>query len=218
MTSLYESLRTSVLCNQDLSVLPGEGADGGEVDSPWACFAAANELAATDPRGAEQKLQQILAMSDVETRVWLQAWHCLRSLGAVPTDDVARQVHGIVVEVGMDEGVDALAAYNDRSARYFNYSGAAVIWDATTDEMTAFIDPLLEVARVVGAATEPWSGPHPPRPSAGQMLINILTPGGIHIGMGPMNAMQRDPMGAAVIQSALGLMEALIRISRGDQS
>jgi hypothetical protein len=210
----YDSLRGSILCNQSLDVFAATASEVGDADSPWARFAAANRLATKDPTEAVRQLRQILSTPDVETRVWLQAWHCLRAMGENPEAAESRQVHGMVVEVGMDEGVDALAAYNDRSARYFNYSGAAVIWDVKTDEMSAHIEPFLEVARVIGAATEPWLGPHPALPTAGDILIQILTPGGIHIGMGPMNAMQRDPMGAAVIQAAVGLMQALIEVGR----
>ena len=117
---------------------------------------------------------------------------------------------GMVVEVGLDAGLEAVAAYRDHSARYFNHTGAAVIWDTDTPKINAQIEPFLAVAQTVGENTEPFYEDHPSPPDRGMMLINVLTPGGIHIGMGRMGAMQGDPMGAAVTQTAIGLMQTLM--------
>ena len=151
-------------------------------------------------------------MVEVETRTCLQAWHCLRALGVEPEEAVGKEVHGIVVEVGPEAGVDSVAAYRDRTARYFYHSGAVVIWDTDTAEMNASIDPLLEIAASICGSTAPYDEPHPPAPDRDVLLINILTPAGIHIGTGPMDIMQNDPMGAAVTQAAMGLMQKLIKV------
>jgi hypothetical protein len=43
------------------------------------------------------------------------------------------------------------------------------------------------------------------------VLLNILTFGGIHIGMGPMQAMLGDQFGKHAISSGLALMLALMQ-------
>lgn len=207
--SPYEQLRGSILANQDLAHVATYSDGTDDASSPWYHFAAAHRLASADAAAAQQHLRTILELP-VESRTYLQTWHCLRALGVEPDDDARSEVNGIVVEVGLDAGLDAVAAYKDHSARYFNQSGAAVIWDTESAEMNARIDPFLEVAAAIGENTTPLEGDHPPPPDRGIMLINVLTPGGIHIGMGPMDALQRDPMGAAVTQAALALMQALM--------
>jgi len=212
--SPYEQLRGSILANEELAKVATYAKQTDDETSPWHHFAAAYQVATTDTAAAESRLRQILALPNLESRTFLQTWHCLRTLGVSPDALLGRKVCGIVVEVGLDVGLDALAAYEDHSARYFNHSGATVIWDVNTEEMNACIDPYLEVAKAVGENTAPFDQQHPAVPGNGNMLINILTPNGIHIGMGSMNALQRDPMGSAVIQTALTLMQALMSATK----
>ena len=208
--------RGSILANEDLATVAAYFDGTDDTSSPWYHFATAHRLAATDAATAETHLRTITGLPGVESRTYLQAWHCLRSIGIEPTDGVRSEVNGIVVEVGLDQGVDVVAAYQDHSARYINHSGAAVIWDEDSAEMNAHIEPFLEVAAAIGANTSPLDGDHPPPPQRGFMLINVLTPGGIHIGMGPLTDLQGDPMGSAVIKTAMSLMNALVQHAQSD--
>ena len=214
--TVYYQLRESILANEDLSIV-GTGMAASDYESPpWSHFAEASRLASKGAAPAIVHLRKILAMPKLESRIYLQTWHCLRALGVVPPEAVRTEVVGVVVEIGLKNGLDAVAAYTDRTARYFNQSGAAVIWDTETTEMNASIDPLLRAAETIGESTAPVEEPHPPAPKRGSLLINILTPGGIHIGMGRTKAMQRDPMGAAVTQAALALMQKLMKVGAAE--
>ena len=208
----YEQLRGAILANEELKVVASRAAGDEQKNSPWALFAQARQAA--DKTEAQEHLQRILQSPDLEARVYAQAWQCLRQLGVSPDSTTAAEVYGIVVEVGLNAGLDSVAAYSDHSARYFNHSGAAVIWETETAEMNQRIDACLEVAEFVRSRTEPGDGPHPAPPGEGMMLVNVLTPAGIHFGAGPMDTMQTDPMGAAVTQSALDLMQALMKQSK----
>ena len=167
-------------------------------------------MIATDVGAATSHLRDVLALPGIDSRTFLQAWHCLRALGVHPDDRVGGEVHGMVVEVGLDAGLDAVAAYKDRSARYFNHSGAQVVWDTETAAMNAQIDPFLEIARVIADNTKPFEEAHPSPPARGVVLINILTPKGIHIGIGETSALQNEPLGAAALQTAFTLMQELM--------
>ena len=97
---------------------------------PWSSFSRARDLLESGrEQQAVEQLQEITQMDGVESRQVLQAWHFLRQLGVTPPQNVAKLVYGVVVEVGMEEGLDIVAAYADHSARYINYSGAAIIWE-----------------------------------------------------------------------------------------
>src|SRR5215472_12275269 len=100
-------------------------------DEPWASLAMARDaLAAGASPVAIEHLKAVTAMAGLESRHYLEAWHALRELDVLVPADVSKLVLGVVVEVSLPEGLDVLAAYADGSARYLNWSGAAVVWDA----------------------------------------------------------------------------------------
>ena len=186
--------------------------DASLADSePWRSFVTARQQAeAGNEAEARATLAQILGIENLESRHYLQAWHFLRSLGETPDADEAKRVYGVVVEVCMPEGLDLVAAYEDLSARYFNYSGAGVIWEHPNSALDEQVEALLEAGRVVVAQIGPWEGERPAVPADGQARISMLTPSGIHFGQAPLEALSGDPLGGRVIGAAIGLMQALI--------
>lgn len=187
---------------------PPEGADSETF--PWSAFVAArSHLGAGDRDEAVACWRQILADSALESRHHLQAWHFLRQQGERPAAAVAKQVLGVVIEVAMPKGLDLLAAYSDHSARYYNYSGAAVIWEHPNSSLDAAIDEVFEAARRVVSQIGPWEQPRPAPPPRDHARLSFLTPGGSHFGQGPMTALSRDPLGERVLETGTALMRAL---------
>ncbi len=176
----YESLRGSILANWPLERIAGFAKPNEPADSPWAMFAAAFADTKSNRVGTEAHLHRILATPNLESRVYLMAWSCLREIGERPNPDLAREVKGIVIEVGLEMGVDAVAAYSDHSARYFNQGGSVIVWDAPNSDkaIDAYIEAMLNVARAIAANTGPWEKSHPSSPRNGMVLLNILTYGG----------------------------------------
>lgn len=182
---------------------------------PWASFQRARDLRdAGDRGGAKAAVRQILEMPDLETRVFLQAWHTLRELGDTSSPEKAKDVLGVVVEVGMPKGLDLVAAYRDHRARYFNYSGAGVLWERRDDSLDGLIDELLQAGTVVAKAIGPWTKERPPEPKNGIARINLLTPSGIHLGQGPVDALNQDAMGGPILSAAFGLMKRLVELTK----
>ncbi len=121
-------------------------------------------------------------------------------------------VWGVVVEVGMSGGLDLLAAYANATARYYNYSGRAVIWeraDASLDG--AIVDVLRAAVKIV-----PYIGlsdePHRPAPSTSDARLTILTPDGFCFGEGPLDVLGRDQMASSLLGPATALMTKLTRL------
>jgi len=178
---------------------------------PWSAFASARSLlAAGGQRDAVAGWRQILQHPGLEPRQYLQAWHFLRQHGERPPPEMAKQILGVVIEVGTPGGLDLLAAYPDYSARYYNYSGAGVVWEHPDSSMNSAIDQLLEASRQVVAQIGPWEQARPVPPPRGQARLSFLTPSGLHFGQGPMGALTRDPLGGRVLELAMDLMKALI--------
>jgi hypothetical protein len=195
--------------------------NGGETtdEMPWGAFVSARvHLQSGNPSDAITWWRHILEQPGLEPRQYLQAWHFLRQHGEQPPPDVAKQVLGVVVEVAMPEGLDLLAAYPDHSVRYYNYSGAGIVWEHPDASLDGQIDQLLNAARQVVSMIGPWEQARPAPPPRGQVRMSFLTPSGLHFGQGPMDALSRDPLGGRVIQLATVLMRGLMaKTNAGNQ-
>jgi len=180
-------------------------------DQPWALFATASQrLAAGDQPGAIADLVKILEMRGLEIRLYLQAWHCLRDLGQFPPEDLAHEIQGVVIEVALERGLDIIAVYADGSARYFNYSGAAIIWDVKDPEIDRMVTELLTVGQSIVDVSGPWDGRRPPAPPIGMVRINLLTFAGLHFGQGSFQVISQDGLGGLALRGAFDLMQALV--------
>jgi hypothetical protein len=174
---------------------------------PWKSFR--RYRAAQGPE-AEAILRNILSSPDLESRHYLQAWHFLRGLGVRPAAGEAREVLGVVIEVALPQGLDLLAAYADRSARYYNYSGAAVVWERPDASLDREIDAALAAGRAVAGAIGLWEGERPGIPRKGSARLNVLTPAGLMFAEGPTRLLADDPIGGPLLAAATALMQALI--------
>jgi len=182
---------------------------------PWAYFDRANRLLiAGDKLGATDIFREILTKTNLESRFYLQAWYFLRELGVEPPPEIAKQLFGVVVEVGMPKGLDLVCAYADHHARYFNFSGAGVVWDRPNDQLDAAIDVLLQESGAVVKAIGSWKEKRPAAPGNNEARINFLTPSGLHFGQGPMKLLGNDPMGGTVLRSAFNLMQEMIKLTK----
>ena len=90
-------------------------------------------------------------------------------------------------------------AYRDGSARYLNYSGKVLLWEARSDaEIEAAITGWLAVGQVIADATGVWDQPSLPPVPPGQARLLMLTPGGHRFGQAPGSAVSCDPHGRPV--------------------
>ncbi len=181
---------------------------------PWNLFKQAREeMERNNPEQAIEILQRIVKMEKLESRHYLQAWYFLKKFNVLPEGAFSKKVYGVVVEVGLDDGLDILAAYEDCSARYFNYSGAAVIWDRPNNSLDKVINDLISISQEVVQRIGVWENERPPQPPKGSVRLNFLTPSGLHFGQGTMEAISNDPMGGLVLNVATYLMQQLIQKS-----
>ena len=151
-------------------------------------------------------LQRIIMDDDVETRVKILAYHVMRVLGE-PVEE--KELLGVIVEVGLDDGLDTLAAYQDGTSRYINYTGKMIISDATDEVLRDITAQLfrdsLNIVRRIG----PWNAPRKPFPVKGNVRISFLVSDGLYFGEGPINVLFNDAMAAPALSSATALMNYL---------
>ena len=212
-SSTSHSVRDTLFGDSPLDQWP---ADNKSDVFPWSAFVTARDLLKKkDKAGAAKLWQQIVDTPRLESRHYLQAWHFLRQNGHQPPVTTAKQLLGVVVEVGMSGGLDLLAAYPDHTARYYNYSGAGVVWDHPNASLDQAINALLIASSKVISKIGPWEKARPAAPPKGQMRLCFLTRSGLHFGQADMNTFAADPMAGPVVQSATALMQKLIAL--GDQ-
>jgi hypothetical protein len=147
---------------------------------------------------------------ELESRQYAQGWHALRQLGVEPPAEVGKRVLGVILEVGLKGGLDTLAAYADRSARYINHGGNMIVWEAADPRIEGLISNLLRAGQAVADRIGPWLEPRRPAPTVDRVRLNMLTPSGLHFGEGPMAGMSTDELGGPVIAAGAALMQALI--------
>lgn len=156
-------------------------------------------------------LKKLVDDDEIETRPRILAANLLRSLGK-PDDN--KQLFGVIVEVGLDEGLDTLAAYEDGSARYINYTGSMIVWDNRTAESDELIIDLFAAARNVVEQIGPWDGARLNRPKTGNVRLSFLVSDGLYFGEGPFEILAKDPIGGPVIDAATKLMQFLVMTTR----
>jgi len=205
-----DQIRETLFGDMPLEGWPADGPDS----FPWSAFAAGRcQLAEGRPTDAIASWREVLARPALESRHYLQAWNFLRQNGQRRPPETAKQVLGVVVEIGMPKGLDILAAYADHSARYYNFSGAGAVWERPDKSLDPLIDQLLAAGTEVATRIGPWEQARPPAPEAGEVRLSFLTPSGLHFGQGPMDRVQCDPLAGRVFQAAVPLLQALTAYS-----
>ena len=138
----------------------------------------------------------------METRVQLWVWSCLRELDENPEPKSGHEVLGAVLEMPSGGAYDTLAAYVDGTARYLNFSGAAIFWDAPDPSIKSLCQRFVD-------STVPASNQAIPRlslalPKSG-VQVTLLTRSGIYVIAAPPSS---------VINAGGGLMLELIKRSK----
>ncbi len=149
-------------------------------------------------------LQKIIDDVNTELRTKILAYNQQRKLNHVPTN---KELLGVIVEVGLDGGLDTLAVYVDGTARYINQSGRLVIWDTTDAVSNEMSTRLFAESRKIVDKIGPWTQPRRPRPEEGDVRITFLVSDGLYFGEGPMDVLFEDPMAALALDAATELLQ-----------
>lgn len=187
-------------------------------DAPMAAWSApifdnAKQLAAAgNKQDAALALHEILNSDGLGSILRLQAWNGLREMGYAPGSDIEKELCGVIIEVGMDEGLDVLAGYADGSARYLNYSGKLIVYEGGPGPVATRAAALLEACEPIVQRIGVWEQPRPASPATGAMRLSMLTPNGLYFGQASMGVLSGDPMAGPAVQAGVALMSALIEL------
>jgi hypothetical protein len=150
---------------------------------PFQAFADATSLANSGKKEeAKSRLHSILGLPNLETRLQLWVWSALRELGERPDSKSGKDVLAVVVEMPMRGAYDTLAAYQDGTARYLNYSGAAIFWDEHDVAIKSLCQRLIDSTIPERSLAIPRQDTMLPK-SGGQ--VTLLTRSGMYVISGP---------------------------------
>jgi hypothetical protein len=126
-----------------------------------------------------------------------------------------RELLGMVVEIGMDHGLEVLASYPNGSHRYINQLGSILIWEATEDqEMQELTSRLFAEGLRIMNQIGPWDQARRPAPTLGMARISMLGSDGIYFGEAGVNQLFRDPLAAPALQTATQILRLLVQKGR----
>jgi hypothetical protein len=207
------SVRDALFADGPLESWPvGEHADR----EPWATFVTARRyVAAGDIGSAVFGWQRVVGMPGLEARHYVQAWTFLRQYGVTPPAAEAKRLLGVVVEVDRGPGgLDLLAAYPERTARFYAGTGGGIVWERPDTGLDAHIGALLDASKAVLDRIGPWTQPRLPPPPPDHIRLNFLAPSGLHFGQAPFAVFEQDALAGPVVRAATALLQELMAVNR----
>src|SRR4029078_8107223 len=117
-------------------------------------------------------LLKVIDDSTSDPRVKVLACNKLIARGERPGK---KEVFAVIVEVGLDGGLDVLASFNNGTARYINQTGKIIMWETMTDEKAnQLTKALFSSSQSVVNQIGPWDKPRLPHPTKGNVRLTFL--------------------------------------------
>jgi hypothetical protein len=182
--------------------MPAFLATGTESPAPWQKLLA-------DERPDINELTKLAQDPAHEGRIRALAFARLRTLGVEVTKGV---LLGVVTEVGLPDGLDTLGAFSDGGVRYINTSAKMAIAEGRIEDTNTAVLKLFAVAQDAVNRLQPLAGARWAPPAKGTVRFTFLTSEGLYLGQGPLSAMQRDQMGAPILQAATELLLIMVKL------
>jgi len=156
------------------------------------------------------ELQKLIDDNNAESRIKILAYNKLLAEGQKIDK---KELLGIIIEVGLDNGLDVLASFRDGRARYINQTGAMIIWETPDENSTTITNELFNRGLNVVKAIGSWDKPRRPPPKKGMVRITFLVSDGLYFGEGPMNVLFSDPLTGPVLTTGMELMKYIMEKS-----
>jgi hypothetical protein len=158
-----------------------------------------------------EDLQKIADGNNVDPRIKILTYNMLLANGHLPAK---KELLGVIVEVGLDEGLDVLASFNNGTARYINLSEKIIVWETTDDaEANKITRDLFACSQYIVNQIGAWDKPRRPSPTKGNVRISFLVSDGLYFGEGPIGILFSDPMAIPALTKATELMQYLAKQS-----
>ena len=149
-------------------------------------------------------LQKVIEDKNSDPRIRILAYNRQLASGHKSTK---KEILAVIVEVGLENGLDVLAAFNNGKARYINQTGKILIWETTDETSNKLTNELFlksqDIVNKIGA----WDKPRRPYPTKGNVRITFLVSDGLYFGEGPISVLFKDPLASPALLKATELMK-----------
>jgi len=159
-------------------------------------------------------LKRVLEDDNAESRIKILAYNQFTSRGQKIDK---KELLGVIVEVGLADGLDVLASFSDGTARYINQSGKIIVWETMNDNSNALTERLFKDSEQVVSQIGPWDKPRRKRPEKGMVRISFLVSDGLYFGEGPIEVLFNDPIASPALTTATEMMKFLTEKSIAHQ-
>ncbi len=171
----------------------------GTINYPWSTlFSEEND---------HVELEKVVNDPDTESRIKVLAYNKLASRGA---KFEVKELLAIIVEVGLDDGLDTLAVFRDNTARYINHSGKIAIWEAKDDQFEQLVAQLFAEGKSIVNKIGPWDKQRKQFPAKGNVRITFLVSDGLYFGEGPIKVLFNDQLAGPALATATRVMKYII--------
>lgn len=150
-------------------------------------------------------LKSIAEDRSQESRLRLLAFNRLRDLRQQTT---RQELLGVVIEIGTDNGLEVLAAYDDGRIAYVDYTEQPSPL-APAGALIAKVRQLLAVSRAAVERIGPWMQPRIAPPTLGMIRMSFLVSDGLYFGQGLINVMENDELAAPIVAASRELLQAV---------
>jgi len=152
-------------------------------------------------------LQKIIDDPSADPRIKMLAYNRQVASGHKPT---RKELLAVIVEVGLESGLDVLASFSNGAARYINQTGKVIIWETTTDpKANELTNELFIKGRDIITKIGPWDKPRRPHPAKDNARISFLVSDGLYFGEAPINTLFNDQLASSALTAATHLMQYL---------
>jgi hypothetical protein len=152
-------------------------------------------------------LQKLIDDTTTEPRIKVLAYNKQLASGHKPNK---KELLAVIVEVGLDEGLDVLASFKNGTARYINQTGKILVWETTTDaKANQLTNDLFSKSMHIVNQIGPWDKPGKLHPAKGNTRITFLVSDGLYFGEAPTNTLFDDKTANPTLMVATMLMQYL---------
>ncbi len=150
-------------------------------------------------------LQKIIEDKNSDPRIKALTYNRLLASGYKP---IKKEILAVIVEVGLDNGLDVLASFNNGTARYINQTGKIIVWETTNDvNANKITSDLFANSQNIVKQIGVWDKPRKPHPIKGNIRITFLVSDGLYFGEGATNVLFSDSMACPALTKATELMK-----------
>jgi hypothetical protein len=136
-------------------------------------------------------------------RLRMLAFNYLLSKGSVPAK---KELLGVVLEAGIDTGLEILAIFTDRTLLYIDETGTIKNFSAGESRLQDKFLRFFAVSAALGEQLKPSDLPRFPATFPGMARITLLISDGRYFGQGPSNVLSKDKMSGPIIRQANDLL------------